>query len=34
MYLGEKIKIKQRIKNATNNIKNIKTLKAIIHLNI
>ena len=35
MYLGEKAKIKKRIKNAINNIKkSIKKLNAIMYLNI
>ena len=33
MYLGENRKMKKRIKNAPNDIKNIKKLKAI-YLNI
>ena len=35
MYLGEKTKIKKRIKNVIDNIKKyIKKLKAMIYLNI
>ena len=34
MCLGEKIKMKKRIRNAINNVKSIKKLKAIIYLNI